>query len=179
MTIHCKNPNTNIKPRAAIAICNSDVPTFLHAHCYFVFNVQLNDNPTRLFIHTISFHILAPELVFLSLQFQLPTMDHIHTSVLLFQTFRHRVVHPSGPPCFLKLGCSMPPLDYTQSLGQTGVVAGGCAGTSFHTHQTKGSDLGGQGRSGSHLSSCAPHVHCRMGRKGRVLEAFCDAGLSL
>lgn len=45
----------------------------------------------------------------------------------VFQTFRHRVAHLSGPPCFLKPGCSEPPLDYTQSLRQTGVVAGGWA----------------------------------------------------
>ena len=45
----------------------------------------------------------------------------------MFQTFRHRVVHWFGQLCFLKLGWSEPPLDYTQSLWQTGIVAGGWA----------------------------------------------------
>lgn len=34
----------------------------------------------------------------------------------VFRTFRHRVVHWVGQPCFLKPGQSEPPLDYTRSL---------------------------------------------------------------
>lgn len=80
---------------------------------------------------------------------------------ILFQTFRHKDAHLSGPLCFLKLGSLWASTGLYSVTKQTRIVAGGCAGLNSYTHQTQGSDLGGQGGGGADLSSCAPHVHCR------------------
>lgn len=102
----------------------------------------------------------------------------------LFQAFWHRAAHQSEQPCFLELGVSEPPLDYTESLSQTSIVAGGWS-TQNRTHfltlgytntvceqdtyQTQRSNFGGQRGSGTNLSTCASHVHWGINRQEQKL----------
>lgn len=75
-------------------------------------NVWISYNLQNLHVKTYSFSPTSRSTTHRSLKF-------------VFHTLRHRVAHWFEQTCFLKLGWSEPPLDYTQSLWQTGIVAGG------------------------------------------------------